>query len=79
MGKVVAIGCLVLVVLAAGLLVVWGIGIYNGLVSSEEVGEILAVEGQRAALERVIERRLAFRSPISGRIHALSRLVHHLL
>jgi hypothetical protein len=57
----------------------WAMLEERGLVSSEEVGEILAVEGQRAALERVIERRLAFRSPISGRIHALSRLVHHLL
>lgn len=35
MGKV-AIGCLVLVVLAAGLVVVWGVGIYNGLVQGEE-------------------------------------------
>jgi LemA protein len=36
MGKIVAIGCLLVVLLAAGLLVVWGVGIYNGLVSSEE-------------------------------------------
>jgi len=35
MGKV-AIGCLVLVVLVAGLLAVWGVGIYNGLITSEE-------------------------------------------
>ena len=35
MGKV-AIGCLALVVLAAGLLVIWGVGIYNGLVGAEE-------------------------------------------
>ena len=35
MGKV-AIGCLVLLVLAGGLLFVWGIGIYNGLVGAEE-------------------------------------------
>lgn len=35
MGKV-AIGCLLLVVLVAGLLVVWGVGIFNGLVSAEE-------------------------------------------
>ena len=35
MGKV-AIGCLVLLVLVAGLLVFWGIGIYNGLVGAEE-------------------------------------------
>jgi LemA protein len=35
MGKV-AIGCLVLVVLFAGLLVVWGVGIFNGLVTADE-------------------------------------------
>jgi hypothetical protein len=31
------------------------------------------------ALDSLVERRLAFRSPSSGRVHALSRLVHHLL
>lgn len=36
MGKFVAVGCLVLVVLGAGLAVVWGIGIYNGLIAGEE-------------------------------------------
>ena len=35
MGKV-AVGCLVLVVLVAGLLVAWGVGIYNGLIAGEE-------------------------------------------
>ncbi len=36
MGKFVAVGCLVVVVMAAGLLVLWGVGLYNGLVSAEE-------------------------------------------
>jgi len=31
------------------------------------------------ALELLVRRRVAFRSPVSGRIHALSRLVGHLL
>lgn len=57
----------------------WTVLEQRGLVSSTEVGEILPAEGQRTALEQVINRRLAFRSPISGRIHALSRLVRHLL
>ena len=35
MGKV-AIGCLVLVLLVAGLCVLWGVGIYNGLIAGEE-------------------------------------------
>ena len=35
MGKV-AIGCLLVVVLVAGLLVAWGVGIYNGLIQAEE-------------------------------------------
>jgi LemA protein len=35
MGKV-AIGCVVLVLLAVGLVLVWGVGIYNGLITAEE-------------------------------------------
>ena len=35
MGKV-AIGCLLLLLLVAGLCVAWGVGIYNGLVGGEE-------------------------------------------
>ncbi len=32
----------------------------------------------RDALERLVQRRLVYRSPITGRVHALSRLVAHL-
>ena len=35
MGKV-AVGCLVLALLVAGLLVAWGVGIYNSLIAGEE-------------------------------------------
>ena len=35
-------------------------------------------EPHRDQIETVLERRLALRSPLSGRIHALSRLVRHL-
>jgi anti-anti-sigma regulatory factor len=41
-------------------------------------GEIDALLSDRAALESLLERRLALRSAVSGRIHALSRLVRHL-
>jgi hypothetical protein len=42
--------------------------------------ERIAVQGQDArALESLLARGLAFRSPQSGRIHALSRLVAHLM
>lgn len=34
---------------------------------------------QQGALDALVRRRVAFRSPISGRIHALSHLVRHLL
>lgn len=33
----------------------------------------------RAALEALVSRRVAFKSPVSGRVHALSHLVRHLL
>ena len=45
-----------------------------GLVTIEQVGEVFE-ERDRAALSSLIDRRLAFRSSSSGRIHALSRLV----
>jgi hypothetical protein len=41
--------------------------------------EFLPDEEARAALDRLVDRRVAFRSPGSGRYHALSRLVQHLL
>ena len=50
-----------------------------GLFSREDLETMLPVAAHREALERLVERRLAFRSPISGRYHALSRLVAHLM
>ena len=51
----------------------------RGLVGSNEVEGLFPEQGERDALNRIVHRRLAFRSPISGRYHALSRLVKHLL
>ena len=51
----------------------------QGMVGSDEVLSMYPEQGERDALDRIVERRLAFRSPISGRYHALSRLVQHLL
>ncbi|NNF13555.1 MAG: hypothetical protein HKN72_10035 [Gemmatimonadetes bacterium] len=50
----------------------------RGTVEPEEV-EGLFTGDQRAALDSLVGRGLAFRSPQSGRIHALSQLVAHLL
>jgi hypothetical protein len=47
----------------------------RGLVPPEEIAEIAADAADLRALESLLERRLAFRSPGSGRVHALSRLV----
>jgi hypothetical protein len=44
----------------------------HGTVTPEEVS---ALFDDLAAVESLVSRRLAFRSPLSGRIHALSRLV----
>jgi hypothetical protein len=44
----------------------------RGMVAADEVGAVLADERDVASL---VERRLALRGPVSGRIHALSRLV----
>ncbi len=57
----------------------WGVLEGRGLVTSEEVPELLDDADDRAAFERLVERRLVFRSPLSGRVHALSRLVKHLM
>ena len=51
----------------------------QGMVGSDEVLSMYPEQGERDALDRIVERRLAFRSPISGRYHALSRRVQHLL
>lgn len=57
----------------------WGLLETRGLVGSDEVESIFGDAEHQAALKELVERRLAFRSPISGRYHALSRLVKHLL
>ncbi|MEE2897267.1 MAG: hypothetical protein VX815_02245 [Gemmatimonadota bacterium] len=50
-----------------------------GLLELDGLTEFLPDEEARAALDRLVDRRVAFRSPGSGRYHALSRLVQHLL
>jgi hypothetical protein len=51
----------------------------RGLLLGGEVDELLQGADERAGLDLLIERRLAFRSPHTGRIHALSQLVRHLI
>jgi hypothetical protein len=51
----------------------------RGLLAGEDVTEALPGPDGRDALERLVHRHLAFQSPITGRWHALSRLVSHLL
>jgi len=51
----------------------------RGLLTGDEVAQVTSEAGGEVALERLLSRRLAFRSPITGRWHALSRLVSHLL
>lgn len=51
----------------------------RGFVSTEELDVVFPAAEARDALDRLVDRRVAFRSPISGRFHALSRLVQHLL
>lgn len=58
---------------------VWGVLEERGLLTSEDADALLADGDDRAALDSLADRGLAFRSPVSGRIHALSRLVEHLM
>lgn len=51
----------------------------RGLVAREEVPLHFPAPEARAALDELVQRRLAFASPINGRYHALSRLVAHLM
>ena len=51
----------------------------RGLIAREEVSVLLPDETVRQALDLLVARRLAFPSPITGRYHALSRLVAHLM
>jgi len=50
----------------------------EGLIARDDA-ESLGDAGDREVLDRLVERRLAFCSPITGRYHALSRLVDHLM
>ncbi len=50
----------------------------RGLLTEDDMSELLDSDEQRRALDSLVRRRLAFRSPITGRVHALSRLVEHL-
>jgi len=56
----------------------WALLEERGLLTQDDMSELLDSEEQRAALDSLVRRRLAFRSPITGRVHALSRLVAHL-
>lgn len=57
----------------------WSILEERGLFTAEEVPDVLGDEATREGLDSLVARRLAFKSPITGRYHALSRLVEHLL
>jgi hypothetical protein len=50
----------------------------RGLVDPDDIGDLAADPEDLLALESVLERRLVFRNPSSGRVHALSRLVQHI-
>jgi hypothetical protein len=58
---------------------VWAVLEARGTVTPAEVEALFRTAGERAALESLSARGLAFRSPDSGRLHALSRLVAHLM
>jgi hypothetical protein len=57
----------------------WKVLEERGLVAGEEVSALFPDGSPRQALERLVERRLVFSSPVTGRYHALSRLVAHLM
>ena len=57
----------------------WALLEERGMVTAEEVPVLFGGADERAALDSLTRRGLAFRSPESGRIHALSRLVEHLM
>lgn len=50
-----------------------------GSVEEDGIEDLAPAESDAGALESILIRRLAFRSPQSHRIHALSRLVSHLM
>lgn len=58
---------------------VWEVLEGRGMIAAEEVDDLLDDDEDRSTLRSLADRALAFRSPISGRTHALSRLVEHLM
>ena len=58
---------------------VWGQLEERGVVDSEEIKTLFDAREDRQALSSLFSRGLAFRNPSSGSVHALSRLVRHLL
>ncbi|MDH3271901.1 MAG: hypothetical protein OEN56_11235 [Gemmatimonadota bacterium] len=58
---------------------VWGRVEECGTVEPEDVAHLAKEDEDREALNSLSLRGLVFRSPKSGRVHALSRLVSHLL
>jgi hypothetical protein len=57
----------------------WSLLERRGRVTREELDDVLPDREGRAGLDRLLERRLVFRSPKTGSIHALSQLARHLL
>ena len=51
----------------------------RGFIAAEEIKTVFEDSEDQAVLQILVDRALAFRSPISGRVHALSRLVQHLM
>jgi len=58
---------------------VWGLLEERGTIATEEVEVVFQEEDDQEALRALVDRGLAFQNPISGRVHALSRLVRHLM
>jgi len=57
----------------------WGVVEEHGLLESDEIDARLVDPDDRAGLDQLVERRLVFQSPHTGRVHALSQLVRQLL
>lgn len=57
----------------------WAVLEERGTLSAEQVRDFLPSDRQRQALASLGARRLAFRSSETGHVHALSRLVRHLV
>jgi hypothetical protein len=59
--------------------IVWSAVESLGLVARDDLDGVAAEGEERDALAALVKRRLIFQSPITGRYHALSRLVEHLM